>query len=112
MFCIRHCELIRYICADLPIENQLHKRLLNFLLSCASSNNIIVRMCYGSQSVSENKMTYLAGRYGKGKPTSLNIDNFAEWLQNCLQLQNRTSCEITASVIRDAECARYETLYQ
>ena len=42
---------------DLPIENQLHKRLLNFVLSCASSNTIIVRLyyglaCNGSQSVS------------------------------------------------------------
>ena len=80
-------------------------RLLNFVLSYATSgNNIIVRMCYylacnGSHSVSVNNITYLAGRCGKCRPAFLTIANFSEWLQNCLQPHNRTSCQINASVM-------------
>ena len=60
-----HCELLSYICNDIPLLEQLLKRVINLTKSARSSKNTITNMCYklalsGSGSSMSNNITFLA----------------------------------------------------
>ena len=64
-----HCDLINLICNDIPISNQLDKRVLKCLSSCAANENILVGLCYclacyGSQSAMCSNISFLCSKYG------------------------------------------------
>ena len=54
---------------DLPIDSQLHKRVINFLLCLAKSNNVYNNLTLplitdGSKSRLSNSMNYICYKYG------------------------------------------------
>jgi hypothetical protein len=63
-----HCELLPSIVCDLPPQEQLHRRLLRFLHSCAHSTNDIVRRALkevikGSRSPTSDSLSDMCGRF-------------------------------------------------
>lgn len=81
-----HCALIPGIIDDPNISNQLHKRVLRFVISCFKSNNLckymMSRAIDGSGSVMCRNINYICNKY--------NIDKYSH---NTSQLNS--ICELT-----------------
>ena len=64
-----HSILLPIICSDLPIECQLHKRVMKFFICLAKSNNIYNNLALqliveGSKSRMSNSLNYICYKYG------------------------------------------------
>ena len=64
-----HSVLLPIICSDLPIECQLHKRVIKFFICLAKSNNIYNNLALqliveGSKSHTSNSLNYICYKYG------------------------------------------------
>ena len=60
-----HCALLPLICQDIPVETQLHSRLMKFVLNNSNCEKACVQLCMsicinGIQSVVENSLNLLA----------------------------------------------------
>lgn len=97
-----HCELLSYICNDIPLLEQLLKRVINFTKSARSSKNTITNMCYklalnGSGSSMSNNITFLADyfRTNRYDVHTVNVYEFDD-----VKTYNNEMA-VRASVIRD-----------
>ena len=102
-----HCDLIHRICNDVPVSNQVHKRMFKFIDSCRSSDNYLIRLCFelachGSQSVMCKNMNFLRAEYG--------IPRCSEFDRSMIRYGLNKSCSsgvcdvnttVNVSVIRD-----------
>ena len=73
-----HCALLSFICNDLPVDIQMHKRVFKFIFSLIESGNIYNNMCFllatnGSGSSICNTLNYLCHKYNFNK---LHLTNF------------------------------------
>jgi hypothetical protein len=63
-----HCNLLPDICNDIPIEVQIHKRIVQFVSSLISSNNKCINLAYklmvnGSSSTISNSVSFICQKY-------------------------------------------------
>ena len=64
-----HCELLNFICDDLPIDNQIDRRTCKFPTSCNASDNVLTKLCHNlahdrSQSTACNNVSFICSKYG------------------------------------------------
>ena len=64
-----HNALLNFICGDIPIDAQLHKRFIKFMYNIMNSKNKCVNICgklaiYGSQSQTSCSINYVCDKYG------------------------------------------------
>jgi len=97
-----HCDLLAYICNDIPLMDQLLKRVINFIKSARNSKNVITNLCYnlalsGSCSPMSNNITFLSD-YFRMLRTNVHKINVYEY-----DVVKRYDSEVAirASVIRD-----------
>ena len=73
-----HSILLPIICRDVPIDSQLHKRVINIFLCLAKSNNVYNNLTLqlltdGSKSRLSNSINYICYKYGICKYHLYNI---------------------------------------
>ena len=103
-----HCVLLNLKCHDTTIDNQLDRRVVNFLACCKISNNTLVKLCYnlgcnGSQSAVGNNITFLCSKYGICR-ARLNCDdfNYSTCISKCSEIiTNDVGASMKAEIIRD-----------
>jgi len=67
-----HCHLLPAICDDIPVENQLYNRCINFISHLATSNNKLCQLSYqlalcGSRSTLCNNINIISRHYNVSK---------------------------------------------
>ena len=63
------CLWLNFICGDIPIDAQLHKRFIKFMYNIMNSKNKCVNICgklaiYGSRSQTSCSINYVCDKYG------------------------------------------------
>jgi hypothetical protein len=63
-----HCNLLHEICCDVPIDFQVHKRIIQFINTISSSNNTCINIAYklmlnGSNSPVSNSFSFICEKY-------------------------------------------------
>ena len=69
-----HCNLLHFICDDLPVEVQMHKRFVKFFHKILNSDNCLVHACgvlalEGSRSPACNSLNAILPQYNLNKYT-------------------------------------------
>ena len=75
-----HNHLLHYMCHDIPVDAQLHKRFLKFFHTAVNSSNVYTSLCArlaldGSNSSVSNSLTFITNKYklAKYQLTSLSV---------------------------------------
>ncbi len=73
-----HCNLLPYICQDLPPNIQLYRRAISFVKGLSVSNNSITYMCYrlvmlGSCSAVSNTISVISSEWSTPRMSDPNI---------------------------------------
>ena len=73
-----HCALLNEICGDMPVQDQLYIRFINFYRSLLNSNNMLTRACanmalQGSNSAVSNNITIIARHISKSRCEIVNV---------------------------------------
>ena len=63
-----HCNILHEICCDVPIDFQVHKRIIKFINNIALSNNTCINIAYrlmlnGSNSSVSNSFSFICEKY-------------------------------------------------
>jgi len=106
-----HCELLSYICNDIPLIEQLFQRVINFIKSARNSKNAITNMCYnlalrGSGSPMSSNITFLADYFRIHRYDVHKINMYDD-----VNRYNNNEAAIRASVIRDMLHVLYNNKY-
>jgi len=93
-----HCVLLNEICGDMPVQDQLYSRFINFFKSLINSGNNITKTCaklalQGSNSVVSNNITIVSSHISKSR--------FEITLINKSHFHTNVTISDEASVIRD-----------
>jgi hypothetical protein len=93
-----HCILLNEICSDMPVQDQLYVRFINFYKSLINSGNTITKTCaklalQGSNSIVSNSITIISSHLSKSRfeITHVNKSHF----------HSNVTISDEASVIRD-----------
>ena len=93
-----HCVLLSEICGDMPVQDQLYVRFINFYKSLINSGNNITKTCVklalqGSNSIVSNNITIISSHLSKSRfeITHVNKSHF----------HSNVTISDEASVIRD-----------
>ena len=73
-----HCALLNEICGDMPVQDQLYIRFINFYRSLLNSNNMLTRACanmalQGSNSTVSNNITIISRHISKSICEIVNV---------------------------------------
>jgi len=110
-----HCDLLNLICNDLPIDVQMHKRMIKFIHNSINSDNICIRTCLslaynGSQSVMCDNINYIFHKYGISK-SSFSSQKLNTVLSNLYKISYDVDTESTANVIKELLICRDNSDY-
>ena len=79
IFLMQHnCALLNEICGDMPVQDQLYIRFINFYRSLLNSNNMLTRACanmalQGSNSTVSNNITIISRHISKSRCEIVNV---------------------------------------
>ena len=99
-----HCNLLPYICDDIPPNIQLYQRVISFVNGLSKSRNVVTSLCYrlivnGSGSSVSNTISVLSSMWCVPRSNVSNIKKRSYPIQVPTSIDNRLA--ITGSVIRD-----------
>jgi hypothetical protein len=99
-----HNVLLNLICDDIPIEAQLHKRFIKFLVNIINSSNECVNICgnlalNGSCSQVSKSINYVCHQYGICKYKS--VSNLMSIINADVASNIDENVYMTASIIQD-----------
>ena len=94
-----HCDMLPYICDDLNVSTQLLHRVVSFIKSASTSQNLMTNMCYnlimiGKSNVS-NSMSMISAIWNTPRHQIINIKH------NLSPVSHDEHIAINSSVIRD-----------
>ena len=92
-----NCALLNEICRDMPVQDQLYIRIINFYWILLNSNNMLTKACanmalQGSNSTVSNNITIISRHISKSRCEIVNVHKS--------QFDDATISEL-ASVIRN-----------
>ena len=95
-----HCDMLPYICDDLNVSTQLLHRVVSFIKSASTSQNLMTNMCYnlimiGSRSNVSNSMSMISAIWNTPRHQITNIKH------NLSSVSHDENIAINSSVIRD-----------
>ena len=67
-----HCVLLSEICGDMPVQDQLYARFINFFKGLINSGNTITETCaklalHGSSSIVSNNISIISSHMAKSR---------------------------------------------
>ena len=97
-----HCNLLPYICDDIPPNIQLYRRVISFVNGLSKSKNVVTSLCYrlivnGSGSSVSNTISVLSSMWCVPRSYVCTINKKS----NPISTSFDDSLAITSSVIRD-----------
>ncbi len=107
-----HCNMLHYICDDIPLVEQLYSRVLSFVKSLQISTNSITGLCYklvmdGSQSAVSNSISVISKHYHIDRANVYTIRT--RDYEQCLRANDTHA--IHASVVRDLLYMQHDIKY-
>jgi hypothetical protein len=83
-----HCNLLPYICQDIPILTQLHSRFLRFFISLWHSHNAVISTCaklcmFGSCSRVSDSLNFICSKYNLNKYVPETLTNIKLHKADC-----------------------------
>ena len=114
-----HNALLNFICGDIPIDAQLHKRFVKFMYNIMNSKNKCVNICgklaiYGSQSQTSCSINYVCDKYGLCK-YFFHLKSLSKLMLVINEYVTKNvdkSSSATASIIRDFLEYREDLLFE